>query len=130
MINLADRCRVCGRGLSDLESRKRGVGPDCWANLTPQQQTHYLVLAAQAADPARIPPVRRPSAQALANNAAARAATRAVSRGRVCERHGGLIGACPQCRREANPDKAAARIIAEIRAEREQARRAWEVSHG
>lgn len=29
----AGRCNRCGRSLSDPESKKRGIGPDCWAHL-------------------------------------------------------------------------------------------------
>ncbi len=32
-------CVICGHGLSDDISLERGVGPDCWRNLTPEQKS-------------------------------------------------------------------------------------------
>lgn len=42
----------------------------------------------------------------------------------ICRPHGGIVGRCPLCRRAGgeDPATAAARVIAEIRAERHAAR--------
>lgn len=32
LLVLADRCRICRRPLTNTESRRRGVGPDCYRN--------------------------------------------------------------------------------------------------
>lgn len=126
MRNLASRCRICGKPLLTLEARKRRVGSECWSRLTPAQQAKALALAAREADPHYIPPTRRPSAVALANRAAVRAAVQAPTQEAVCDRHGGVVGRCAQCRREADPHQAAARIIWEIQQERAAAReQAW-----
>ena len=33
---MADKCRKCGKRLTDPESIKRGFGPECWYQLTGQ----------------------------------------------------------------------------------------------
>lgn len=127
MIGLASRCRLCGTPVATLEARRRRVGSECWSRLTPEQKERALALAAREADPHYVPPARRPSAVALANRAAVRAAVQAPAPEAVCARHGGVVGRCPQCRREADPTQAAARIIWEIQQERAAAREAaWQ----
>jgi hypothetical protein len=96
--------------------------------MTPAQLREALARAAAEADPGYIPPERPPSVLARINNAAARAAAAPPAPARLCGGgHGGVEGACPQCRREADPAQAAARIIAEIQAERAAERdRRWQ----
>jgi hypothetical protein len=126
-------CRNCGRPLTDPASRAFRYGPECRKGMTPKQLDAALRQALAERDPAYVPPERPPSAEARWNNAAARAAaaplqpapapaarTPFASPGaQLCAGgHGGIEGACAQCRRENDPNQAAARIIAEIKAER------------
>lgn len=68
--------------------------------------------------PDYIPPERRPSTTARLNNHQARAAARVPTTEQVCTRHGGIVGVCPNCRDENDDQKAAARILYDIRRER------------
>ena len=141
-------CRECGKPLTDRISRLFGYGPDCRRQMTDAQLTAAMRQTAAEAAPGYIPPDRPASPQARHNTAQARhaatpprapsprdeppadihaemAAADAADDTRmapaVCARHGGLVGACPQCRHEADPTRAAKRIIAEIKAERRAA---------
>jgi len=111
-------CRVCGRPLTDRTSRMFHIGPECRSRLSDAQLAASLRAAKQEAAPGYIPPTRPPSAEARVNNADARAKAAAPDPDRVCHRHGGIEGACPQCRREADPNQAAARIIYDVQRER------------
>ena len=117
------RCRVCGRQLTDATSRAFGIGPECRRGMTAEQLRAALLDRARQDDPFRIPGDRPPSPVARRNNAIARAI---IAQARAPEsarcHHGGTPGACPECRREADPTRAAERIIREIRAERRAAR--------
>lgn len=129
MINAvsSSQCRICRQILRDPLSRFRRVGPDCWGRLTPEERERALELAAKERDPHYVPPARRPSAEARANHAEVRTLTAQPADEQVCDRHGGVVGRCPQCRREADPTQAAARIIFDIQQERAAAReQAWQ----
>lgn len=115
-------CRICRRPLTDVVSRHRRVGPDCWARLSAAQQAKALALAAAERDPFQNPLTRPPSATARLNNANARRAVQ-PGEGQLCH-HENVVGRCPECRREADPTRAAERILREIRAQPYPQRRA------
>lgn len=118
------RCRICDQPLSDLESRKRRIGPDCWKRLNPAQKAKFLALAAREADPHYIPPARKPSAVAQANNAEVRRLAGGEAP-QFCARHDRPAGSCVQCRKER--DEIAARIIWDIQQDRIAIReQAWQ----
>lgn len=124
-------CRMCKRPLRDRTSRLFGVGPDCRRGMTDAQLRDALALTKAEADPAYIPPERPPSPQARHNNATARAVIeRAVRPETATCHHDGIPGRCPQCRAEADPWRAARRIIGEIKAARLAVRdAAYEARH-
>ncbi|MBO0819325.1 MAG: hypothetical protein J2P26_00590 [Nocardiopsaceae bacterium] len=100
-------CRLCGTELTDPLSRRYGIGPDCRADLTPEQ----LADAIRANQPGHIPKAPPPSPAARVHRANAEQARNVAT----CDRHGGVLGRCPQCAREADPARSAERIIADIR---------------
>jgi uncharacterized protein DUF6011 len=127
-------CRLCGRPLTDATSRAFRIGPECRRDMTPDQLRASLQVAKEEAAPGYIPPDRPASPQARHNNAQARAVVETASTPqRATCVHGGMPGACPTCRYEADPNNAAARIIREIQGERIAARdaawRAWHAAH-
>jgi hypothetical protein len=121
-------CRNCGRALSDRLSLRYRLGSDCRSGMTGEQLREALALTARERDlvreqaqPGYIPPARPASIAARATNAEARQ----VAAGRpLCAEHGGLLGACAQCRAEADPAYGVRRVIREIRAERSADRNA------
>lgn len=118
-------CRECGRPLSDATSRAFRIGPECRRGLSPEQLHAALRQAVAEADPGYIPPQRPASVRARRTSATARAiVAEASAPARVTCDHGGLPGRCPMCRREADPEQAADRIIAEVQADRRDARAA------
>jgi phosphoribosyl 1,2-cyclic phosphodiesterase/uncharacterized HAD superfamily protein len=52
------KCRLCGRPITDGESLKRGVGPDCWRNLDASAKQAFL---AEAAKQPRTPEAQTPA---------------------------------------------------------------------
>lgn len=56
------KCAGCRRQLRTEESRRRGLGPTCWARLAPEQRAAIEQPAGRpvrvAASPAQIPTVR------------------------------------------------------------------------
>jgi hypothetical protein len=117
-----DRCRLCRRPLTDKVARMRRIGPDCWADLTPEERAEYLELAIAERRPGYIPPDRPASPDARQNTAAVRQAVAAAQNptGHGCE-HGAREGRCALCRRDQDADQAATRIIRLVRAERRAA---------
>ena len=115
-------CRICRRPLQDDLARRRRIGPDCWARLTPAEQRRALELAAQERDPHHIPAERAPSAQTRINNHNARA-TITPGTVQLCH-HDAQIGRCGDCRREADPWRAAELIVRHVTAQPLQQRRA------
>lgn len=111
-------CRVCGRTLTDRTSRMFRIGPECRTGLSDAQLAAALRAAKAEAAPGYIPQARPPSAEAISNNADARTKAAAPAPDRTCQRHGGIEGACPLCRRENDPNQAAARIIHDVQRER------------
>lgn len=128
------KCRECGRPLTDATSRAFRIGPECRKGMTPGQLRASLQVAKEEAAPGYIPPDRPASPEGRHNNAQARAVieTASTPQRATCD-HGGMPGACPTCRYEADPRNAAARIIREIQQERIAARdaawRAWHAAH-
>ncbi|WP_410050156.1 DUF6011 domain-containing protein [Actinomadura sp. CNU-125] len=112
-------CRECGRPLTDDLARRRRVGPDCWARMTPAEQQHALELAAAERDPFHIPAPRPATLQARVNNHNARATT-TPDAVQLCH-HEAQIGRCGDCRREADPWRAVELIVRHVTAQpREQ----------
>ena len=127
-------CRECGKPLTDRISKLFGVGPDCRRTMTDTQLQAAMRQTRAEADPGYIPPDRPASLRARRNNAQARATVaRAQEPAKATCVHGGKPGACPMCRRDNDPWRAAERIIAEIQQERCAARdaawRAWQAAH-
>jgi len=123
-----NRCRLCDRPLTDPASRVFRIGSECRKGMTPAQLRAAIKQAAEEADPGYIPPARPATGEALATNADARTvAEQASAPARNACVHGGMRGACPMCRREEDPTRAAERIITKILAERMTARQAaWD----
>jgi hypothetical protein len=115
-------CRDCGRPLTDGVSRRFGIGPDCRSGMSGEELRTAAALVKEMAQPGYIPPAKPVSMEARWTNADARATVEAAAARNVCERHGGLAGACPLCRQEEDPAYGVARVIAEIQAERLAAR--------
>lgn len=94
---------------------ERPIGPECRKGMTAAQLRDAMTRAAERDDPFRIPEERPASTQARVNNHNARAMADpdAVQ---LC-RHENRVGACGDCRREADPWRAAERILREVRAE-------------
>lgn len=109
-----DRCRTCGRPLTNSTSRRFGIGPCCRSGMSANE----LADALTRQHPGHIPPERRPSTTARLNNHHARQAARTPGTQETCARHGGIVGVCPNCREENDPLRAAARIVYDIRRER------------
>ena len=105
-------CTECGKPLTDPASRAFRIGPECRKGMTTRQLREAMARAAQADDPFRIPEPRPASIQARLNNRNARASVEpdAVQ---LC-RHEQVAGRCGACRREADPHRAAERILAEV----------------
>lgn len=106
---VSTRCRRCGAKLTDRFSRTLGYGPECRKAMTPDQ----LADAVRANQPGYIPRAAPPTAHARVTNAAARQTTEQARAEPRCT-HDGIPGNCPSCRREADPTRAAQRIIALI----------------
>ncbi len=119
-------CRLCGRPLTDATSRAFRIGPECRKGLTPEQLRASLQVAKQEADPFHVPEPRPASMQARINNHNARAAVtpEAVQ---LC-RHENRAGACPDCRREADPHRAAERILCDVMGQSHAERRAERIA--
>jgi hypothetical protein len=118
-MSQAVTCRECGLELTDPVSRAFRLGSEHRKGKTPKQLDEALRLTLAEKDPGYIPPERPTSTQARWNNHTARAAATAPAADQLCDGgHGGIKGACPQCRAENDPNQAAARIIREIRRER------------
>lgn len=108
-------CRYCHKPLRGSLSKLRRVGPDCWSKLTAAEKAKALDLAEAERDPFRIPAERAPSVQARVNNHNARAAAQPDGV-QLCH-HENRAGACPACRRERDPWRAAEMILRAVRAE-------------
>ncbi|MFB4312895.1 hypothetical protein [Actinomadura sp. 21ATH] len=119
-----DHCLRCGRQLR--ASQETFIGDCCAQRITPERLEAMRAYAQTVADPFHIPAPRPMSVQGRINNANARAAGDANAV-QLC-RHESRIGACGQCRLEADPWRAAARILREIRAESYEARRAERIA--
>lgn len=118
---LSTSCRECGKALTDSLSRRYGIGPDCRKAMSPAELTDAL----RRNQPGYAPKAKPASGTARANHAAVTAAADVPT----CEPHGGVLGRCPQCKHEADPTRAAERIIAPTIARRtaaaEAAYEAW-----
>lgn len=117
---VSTRCRRCNAELTDRFSRTLGYGPECRKSMTPDQ----LADAIRANQPGYVPraqPPRPASATARRNHAEIERVTAPVVAAKRCV-HDGIPGACPLCRRDNDPWRAAERIIALIKAEREEQR--------
>lgn len=112
-------CMQCGKALH--ASKEWFVGDCCARKLGPDGVERLRVYAEQVTDPFHIPADRPASAQARRNNANARAAL--VGEVQLCH-HDGERGRCPACRREADPARAAERILRDVRAQPLDERRA------
>ncbi|WP_242892565.1 hypothetical protein [Actinomadura litoris] len=119
-----DHCLRCGRPLS--ASKLAYIGDCCIKRVTPAQLKAMAAYAAQVADPFHIPAPRPMSAEGRRNNANARAALQ-VGVVQVC-RHDNRIGACGDCRREADPTRAAEMILRAVRAQTYAERRAERIA--
>lgn len=119
-----DHCLRCGRPLR--ASQLPFVGDCCVKRVSHGQLEAMRQYAAQVADPFHIPAPQPLSAEGQRNNRDARAAVSAAAV-RLC-RHDNRLGACADCRREADPTRAAERILREIRAESYAARRAQRIA--
>lgn len=123
-------CRECGRPLHDRISKLFRVGSDCRKGMTNEQLRAAMAQTRAEAAPGYIPPTRPASPRAQRTNAVARAVIeQAQQPARATCVHGGMPGACPDCRYEADPANAAARIIREIQTERRTARDAAYRTH-
>lgn len=115
---VSTRCRKCRAELRDSFSRKLGYGPECRKSMTSAQ----LADALRANQPGYVPKAAPPvSAEARRNQAEIQRVTAPVVEAKRCH-HDGIAGACPQCRHEADPWHCADRIIALVKAKREEAR--------
>jgi hypothetical protein len=112
------RCSICRKDLTDPLSRRYGIGPDCRAEMTPEQLADAIRRNQPGYIPKAAPPV---SAEARRNHAEIGRVTAPVVEAKRCH-HDGIAGACPQCRHEADPWHCADRIIGLIKAQREEAR--------
>ena len=115
---LSTRCSVCRKDLTDPLSRRYGIGPDCRAQMTPEQ----LADAIRRNQPGYIPKAPPAvSVEARRNQAEVQRVTAPVVEAKRCH-HDGIAGACPQCRHEADPWHCADRIIRLVQARREEER--------
>lgn len=113
-------CMRCGRPLH--ASREWFIGDDCAARIGPARVARLRIYAEHAANPFHAPATVRPlSAEGQRNNRNAHAA--AIGADQLCH-HDNVIGRCPDCRREADPHRAAERILREVRAQPYAQRRA------
>jgi hypothetical protein len=115
---LSTRCSVCRKDLTDPLSRRYGIGPDCRAQMTPEQLADAIRRNQPGYIPKAAPPV---SSQARRNHTEIQRVTAPVVAAKRC-RHDGIAGACPRCRHEADPWHCAERIIAIVQAQREEER--------
>jgi hypothetical protein len=125
---LSTRCRDCGKDLTDPLSRRYGIGPDCRSTMTPQQ----LADALRRNQPGYIPKARPASLEARRNHAEVARATESPTTAKRCV-HEAIPASCALCRRDNDPYKAAERIIALVKAQREAERAAayaaWKAAH-
>lgn len=105
-------CVRCGKPLTDPASRAFRIGPECRKGMNAVQLRDAMARAAEADDPFRIPAERAPSVQARINNHNARAVARPDGV-QLCH-HENVVGRCADCRREADPWRAAERIAREV----------------
>ena len=131
---VSTRCRRCGAELRDRFSRMLGYGPCCRKHMNPDQLADALLRNRPGYVPPATPRSASPQARRNRSEVARVTAPLALAErepaGRrmqaspapvaepveetepraTCSAHGGIAGACPQCRREAA--EPAARIIA------------------
>jgi hypothetical protein len=119
-----DHCLRCGRPLR--ASAETFIGDCCVKKTSPARLEAMRAYAAQVADPFHIPAPRPISTQGRLNNLNARNAVRPEAL-QLC-RHENAVGRCGACRREADPARAAERILGEIRAQPYTARRGERVA--
>ncbi|WUI00230.1 hypothetical protein OHR68_43310 [Spirillospora sp. NBC_00431] len=113
-------CMRCGKALH--ASREWFIGDDCADRIGPARVEVLRRYAEHAANPFAVPATLRPlSAEGRRNNANAHAAL--VGAAQLCH-HENRIGACGDCRREADPNRAAERILRLVRAQPYEQRRA------
>ncbi|GAA4225988.1 hypothetical protein GCM10022254_09390 [Actinomadura meridiana] len=115
-------CVRCGKPLTDPASKALLVGPECRKGMNAVQLRDAAARAAERDDPFRIPAERAPSVQARVNNHNAREVARPDGV-QLCH-HENRAGACPDCRREADPWRASEVILREVRGWTFTARRA------
>lgn len=120
----AHSCMRCGRRLH--ASKEWFIGDDCASRIGPVRVEQLRAYAEHAANPFHLPPALRPlSVEGVRNNHNARAALTGAHQ--LCH-HDNVIGRCGDCRREADPTRAAERILREIRAQTYAQRRAERIA--
>lgn len=112
-------CRECGRELKDRASLLIWrVGSDCRKRMSEQQLAEAMRLTREENQPGHVPAEKPASIDARLTNAEARRTVEAAEAKDTCQRHGGLVGECAQCRAEEDPAWGVRKIIKAIQAER------------
>ncbi|MUN41465.1 DUF6011 domain-containing protein [Actinomadura litoris] len=119
-------CTECGKPLTDPASRAFRIGPECRKGMTTAQLRDAMARAQEADNPFRIPEERPASIQARVNNHNARAMTEPDGV-QLCH-HENVVGRCADCRREADPWRAAEMILRQVRAQPYAERRAERIA--
>jgi hypothetical protein len=125
---VSTRCSECHAGLTDPLSRRYGIGPDCRKTMTPAE----LADALRRNQPGYIPAARPASLEARRNHAEVARVTAPTPKAKRCV-HEAIPASCALCRRDNDPYRAAERIIALVKAQREAEREAayaaWKAAH-
>lgn len=119
------RCRFCRQPLTDADSLRYRLGPDCRDGMTDEQLHAYAEQTKAERQPGYIPPQKPPSIDAQLNHREVQAIIQQAATPDICPDHGGIADRCAACRWEA--EHPADRIIAEIRALTHEERRAIRV---
>lgn len=119
--NVIRTCRACGKPISTAEALAYRLGSQCRRDATPEELEQHRKLTLQEADPLFVPPPRGPSRQARVNNRNAVAVARGEAQ--LCARHQNPVGRCAMCRLEDDHNRAAERILREVRRQTRDERR-------